>query len=146
MLTESLTPIAKKKMEFNKKLKDGELDNIVDASRRVKKLTKSPIGHSVKNAIDVALKDFPKVNKKNLEEYIKIYGLNESSILDEAKGTWVLVEVNSGNKYLVNTMGNVIVEVSADLKSAMKFKSEDDAKAYLKKQGNLVKGFKAKAI
>ena len=70
-------------------------------------------------------------------------------LLKEAKGVWVLIENSGGrgaDKYLVDTMGGFMVEIAEDLKSAMKFKSEEDANAWMKKQGKLVKGFLAKEV
>ena len=72
-LNEGLSPVAKKRADFNKKLKNGELDDLTKVAKRVDVLMDKNNGLSFKDASKQAIKDVTKVDVKTLEEYMDLY-------------------------------------------------------------------------
>ena len=68
-----ITTLAQRRADFNKSLVEGELQDLVDVSLRVKRLMREDLGLSFGSAINQAIKDIKKVNIDNLKKYISLY-------------------------------------------------------------------------
>jgi len=70
----SLSNIAKQRAAFNKKLKKGEISDLTDVARRVKRLMdKKDMGFNFEVAAKQAIKDIKKVDIKRLEVFMDLY-------------------------------------------------------------------------
>lgn len=70
---EGLAPIAKMKAAFNKKLKKGEITDLINVALRVKRLMFRDFGFDFERAATQAMKDVKTVNIDNLKQFMDLY-------------------------------------------------------------------------
>jgi hypothetical protein len=71
-IAEGLSPIAKSRADFNKKLKKNEISDLTDVAREVKRLMNAELKLSFDSAFKQASKK-TKVDKKTLDTFMDLY-------------------------------------------------------------------------
>jgi hypothetical protein len=114
-IAECLNPTAKRRADFNKKLKSNELQDLSDVVKRVKKLMGKEFGHSFDVSVKQAQKDVKKVNVDNLKDYMDLY---EDTITEaKRKGKKDYAIYNNSYSEAVQEVMDYIVRNGYDIES-----------------------------